>query len=258
MIRPYRAKGSGPQRHVGPAKGTGVSQMEPSIQIPKADSPRLASNESEGRAQPSEISLPTSPCLESSKPDVNTNPLPASTCVAAAAPTEFLQQKEPNLAAPEQTVDVSKTSNTITEIIKEEMAIQLSKCTGISLPISHLCLSQSDYDQGIAVEAINFAADFASPNGLALQASILCLDNSLWDMEDAALVAGTVAKEVSDGTGMTMDWAIECLHATGWTLKGALEGFEAVKVCSTNITFISFIFSFWGGRRENIKIESFD
>lgn len=49
-------------------------------------------------------------------------------------------------------------------------------------------------------------------------------------MEHAALVAGSVAKEVSDKTGMTMDWAIECLYANGWTVKEALEGFEAVKV----------------------------
>lgn len=49
-------------------------------------------------------------------------------------------------------------------------------------------------------------------------------------MERAALVAGSIAKEVSDKTGMTMDWAIECLHANGWTMKEGLEDFEAVKV----------------------------
>lgn len=60
-------------------------------------------------------------------------------------------------------------------------------------------------------------------------------------MEHAALIAGSIAKEISDKTGMTMDWAIECLYANGWTVKEGLEGFEAVKVCK--IFFLSFFLS---------------
>lgn len=229
MIRPHRTESSIPESHVGPAKETVVSQTGLSVQIPNAECPQLAPHMFD-RAQPADIILPTSPCTENFKLEVDTNPVPVCDCLLAAAapaaPSEFLQQ-DPKL----EELEVTDTSTpTIAEIAKEAIAIQLSNITGISLPISHLCLSQSDYDQAIALDAINFAANFASPNGLALQASILCLDNSLWDMEHAALVAGSVAKEISDKTGMTMDWAIECLYANGWTVKEGLESFEAVKV----------------------------
>lgn len=165
--------------------------------------------------------------MESSKPEVEPNPLPVCNLLAETAPTEYLQQ-EPKHEEP----DVTTTTSTlvITEVAKEAIAVQLSQITGISLPISHLCLSQSDYDQAIALEAINFAADFASANGLALQASILCLDNSLWNMEHAALLAGSVVKEVSQKTGITMDLAIEFLYLNDWKVKQALEGFEEIKV----------------------------
>lgn len=216
MIRPYRAKSSIPESHADLAKGTVVSQTEPGAQVPNAECPQLTPLVSQDRTQPVDIALPTSPDTEISKPEVDPNPLPV----------ECLQQ-EPKLEEPEVT---TTSTLAITEVAKEAIAVQLCRITGISLPISHLCLSQSDYDQAIALEAINFAADFASPNGLALQASILCLDNSFWNMEHAALVAGSVVKEVSEKTGMTMDWAIEFLYANGWKVKEAMEGFEAVKV----------------------------
>lgn len=226
MIRPYRAKSSIPESPVDLAKGTVVSQTELSAQVPNAGCPQLAPLVSQDRTQTVDIAIPTSPYTESSKPEVDPNPLPVCNSLAATAPPECLQQK-PELEEHEVT---TTSTLAITEVAKEAIAVQLCNITGISLPISHLCLSQSDYDQAIALEAINFAADFASPNGLALQASILCLDNSLWNMEHAALVAGAVVKEVSEKTGMTMDWAIEFLYANGWTVKEALEGFEAVKV----------------------------
>ena len=228
MIRPYRTESSILESHVSPAKETVVSQTGLSVQIPNAECPQLAPHMCD-RVQPADIILPTSPCTEIFKLEVDTNSLPVCDCLlaaGAAAPTEFIQQ-DSKLEGPEVT---DTSTPRITEIAKEAIAIQLSNITGISLPISHLCLSQSDYDQAMALDAINFAAEFASPNGLALQASILCLDNSLWDMDHAALVAGSVAKEISDKTGMTMDWAIECLYANGWTVKEGLEGFEAVKV----------------------------
>lgn len=227
MIRPYRAKSSIPESHVDLAKGAVISPTEPSAQVPNAECPQPAPLVFDDRAQPVDIELPTSPSTEISKPEVDSNPLPVCNLLAETAPPEYLQQ-EPKLEEP----DVTTTTSTlaITEVAKEAIAVQLSQITGISLPISHLCLSQSDYDQAIALEAINFAADFASPNGLALQASILCLDNSLWNMEHAALLAGSVVKEVSEKTGMTMDWAIEFLYANGWRVKEALEGFESVKV----------------------------
>lgn len=237
MIRPYRAKSAIPESHIELAKGAVVSQAEPSALVPNAECPQLALLVFEDRAQPADISLPTSPCTEISKPEVDTNPLPVCNFLPATAPTECLQQG-PKLEGPEVTLTDTLTL-AITEIAKEAIAVQLSKITGISLPMSHLCLSQSDYDQAIALEAINFAAEFASPNGLALHASILCLDMSLWDMERAALFAGGVVKEVSDKTGMTMDCAIECLYANSWTVKEGLEDFEAVKVYN-----FFFFFSF--------------
>lgn len=237
MIRPYRAKSSIPESHVDLIKGTVVSQTETSVQVPHAEHPQLAPLVFEDIAQPVDFALPTFPCTEISKPELDPNPLPVCNFLAATAPPECLQQG-PKLEGPEV---IATSALAITEIAKEAIAVQLSKITGISLPISHLCLSQSDYDQAIALEAINFAADLASRNGLALQASILCLDNSLWDMERAALVAGSIAKEVSDKTGMTVDWAIECLHANGWTVKEGLEDFEAVKVKKKIFLFLFHI-----------------
>lgn len=240
MIRPYRAKSSIPESHIELAKGNVVSQTEPSAQVPNAECPALAPRVFEDRAQPVDIALPTSPYTEISRPEVDPNPLPVCNLLAATAPPEC-QQQDPKLEEPYVT---TTSPLAITEVAKEAIAVQLSKITGISLSISHLCLSQSDYDQAIALEAINFAADFATPNGLALQASILCLDNSLWNMEHAALVAGSVVKEVSEKTGMTMDWAIDFLYANGWTVKEALEAFEAVKVY--NFFFVFFLsFSFF-------------
>lgn len=224
MIRPYLAKGSVPETQVAPAKGTLVSQMEPNIRISNADSTRLAYDVLEDRAQPAEMALPASPCSESSEPDVDTNPLPASNCLAAAAaaaPTEYLQQQDPNFAASEGT-DI--------ETEEQKMAMQLSKATGISLATSNLLLPQADYDEALTIEAIVFAADFSKSNGLSLQSSILCLDQSLWDVEDASLISMTMAREVSDRTGMTIDWAVECLHASGWIVEKALKVFEADKV----------------------------
>lgn len=228
MIRPYRAKGSVPETQVAPAKETLVSQMEPSIRISNADSTRLTYDVLEDRAQPAEMALPASPCSESSEPDVDTSPLPASNCLAAAAAaaaaaasTEYLQQQDPNFAAPE---------GTEIETVEQKMAIQLSKATGISLATSNLLLPQADYNEALTIEAIVFAADFAKSNGLSLQSSILCLDNSLWNVEDASLISITLAKEVSDRTGMTIDWAVECLHASGWMVEKALKVFKADKV----------------------------
>lgn len=139
MIRPYHAKSSIPESHVGLAKGTVVSQAEPSAELQNAEHPQLALFVFEDRAQPADITLSTSPCTEISEPEVGTNPLPVCNLLAAAAPTEFLQQ-DPKL----EVIDTSTLA--ITETAKEAIAVQLSKITGISLPISHLCLSQSDYD----------------------------------------------------------------------------------------------------------------
>ena len=223
MIRPYRAKGLIPESQVAPTKGTLVSQMEPSVRISNADSTPLACDVFEDRSQPAEMALPASPDSEISQPEVDTSPLPAPNCLAAAAaaPTKNLQQQDPNFAAPEGT-DI--------ETEKQAMAMQLSKATGISLATSRLLLPQADYDEALTIEAIVFATDFAKSNGLSLQSSILCLDNSLWDIEDAALVSMTMAREVSDKTGMIMDWAVECLHASGWTIGEALKTFKADKV----------------------------
>lgn len=214
-----------PESHVGPAKVPGVSQKGRSFQSPKGDSPP---DESEARAQSRLIKLLPCSCSETSmKPEVNMPTLPAFSYLAAAPPPNELQP-DPKVEAPEEIDDALMSKATGTK--NEEFAMEISKIAGISLPISHLCLARSDWDREIALDAINFAADFASPNGLTLQASILCLENSLWDMDDAALVAGRVAKEVSGKTGMTIDWSIECLHANGWTAKGAVEAFEMVKV----------------------------
>lgn len=223
MIRPYCAKGLVPESQVAPTKGTLVSQMEPSVRIPNADSTQLAYDVFEDRAQPAEMALPASPDSEISEPEVDTSPLPASNClvVAAVAPTENLQQQDPNFTVPEGT-DI--------ETEKQTMAMQLSKATGISLATSRLLLPQADYDEALTIEAIVFATDFAKSNGLSLQSSILCLDNSLWDVEDAALISITMAREVSDKTGLIIDWAVECLHASGWKLEEALKTFKADKV----------------------------
>lgn len=141
---------------------------------------------------------------------------------AASAPNEGLQHDN-KLEAP--------------EIKEEEIVIQLSEIAGISLPISHLCLSQSDWDLELALEAVNFATEFASPNDLTLQTSILCLDYNLWDMETATLFVKSVAQGLSDKTGMTMNWSIDCLAANGWTAKEAMEAFEEAKVMSSFFSF---------------------
>lgn len=156
---------------------------------------------------------------------VETSPLPAPNCLAAAAaaavPTKNLQQQDPNFVASEGT-DI--------ETEKQAMAMQLSKATGISLATSRLLLPQADYDEALTIEAIVFATDFAKSNELSLQSSILCLDNSLWNVEAAALISITMARELSHKTGMIIDWPVECLHASGWTIEDALKSFKADKV----------------------------
>lgn len=250
MIRPYHAKSSITESHVGPAKGILISQQtEPSVQIPNADSPQVACNEPEDGAQPAVLTKLTAspPLSEMPKPEADTNPLPASSCLAAAVaavPAESSQSEDPNLAQAleQQGPDVSTKSNMATEeTIKKEMAISLSQIAGICSDTSHLILSQSDYDQDIALQAINFAAEFASLNGLSLQCSILLLDYSLWDKDRAALVVGSVVREVIDQTGMTMDWAIDCLNSNGWTTKAALERFKRLKVNTKFFFRYSFV-----------------
>lgn len=227
-IRPYRVKKSIHESHVCSAKGTSVSQTETSIQIPTADSPRLASDQSADRSQHADTTLLASQSLENTRPEVDMNILPGLNFLAAASVSNTPLQKDPKLQAIEEMTDVPISNPTKTK--EEEIAIQLSETTGISLSISHLCLSQSDWDLELAREAIHFAAEFASLNGLALQASILCLDYSLWDMDNATLFLSTVVRKVSDKTGMNMEWTIECLAANEWTAKVAIETFEDVKV----------------------------
>lgn len=241
-IRPYLLKNSIPGSHVGSAKGAGVSQAETSGLIPNADYPQLASDESAGKFQPADITLLASHFLESPRPEADMI-LPGLNFLAAVAASNKPLQQDPKLYAMEETTDIS-TSKT-TETKEEEIVIKLSETAGISLSISHLCLSQSEWDLELALEAVNFAAEFASTNDLELQASILCLDYKLWDMDSAALFVRTVGQEVSDKTGMTIDWAMECLASNGWTVKRAVKAFEDVKVMNYSFHFItSFHFYF--------------
>lgn len=176
--------------------------------------------------------------LESSKTEADMI-LPGLNFLAAVAASNKPLQQHPKLYDMEEMTDISTSK---TETKEEEIVIKLSETAGISLSISHLCLSQSDWDLELALEAVKFAAEFASVNDLELQVSILCLDYKLWDMDSTALFVRTVGQEVSDKTDMTMDWAMECLASNGWTAKKAVKAFEDVKVM--NYFFSFFITSF--------------
>lgn len=154
--------------------------------------------------------------------------LPGLDLLAAATASNELLQQDPKLQAKEEMPNISASKITLTK--EDEIAIQFSETNDISLSISYLCLSQSDWDLELATEAIAFAAEFARLKGLELQASILCLDYNLWDMDNAILFVKTVVQEVSDKTGMTLDWAMECLASNEWTVNKAVEAFEDVKV----------------------------
>lgn len=232
-IQPYHIHKSNAGGHVcRPAKGLGVSLTETSGPI------STTSSKSTDRSQLNDTTLLASRSLGSSKPDMAINILPGLNLLeaeVAAMPNETLQQDPKPYAAMEETSKPIMST-------EGKLVYQLYEATGISLSIAQLCLSQSNWNLELALEAVNFAIEFARPNGLELQASILYFDHNLWDMDVAALFIDNVAEEVSDKTGMTIDLAMECLAYNGWTVKRALEAFGKAKVNKSFIFFSYYYF----------------
>lgn len=236
VIRPYHAKNSIGESHVRSDEGTGASRTDTSGPLSDAASPRFSSDESADRYHSADITEYTKP------DDMNVKFLPGLDFLAAATASNKSLQEDLKPEAKEERPNILTPKPTMTR--EDEMVIQFSETNAISLEVSHRCLSQSDFNLELAHEAVAFASEFARLNDLVLQSSIICLEENLWNMDNATLFIQTVVQEVSDKTGMTMDWALECLAANGWTANEAVESFEELKVNKVLLLFLFFIFIF--------------
>lgn len=234
VIRPYHAKNSIGESHVRSDEGTGASRTDTSGPLSDAASPRFSSDESADRYHSADITEYTKP------DDMNVKFLPGLDFLAAATASNKSLQEDLKPEAKEEMPNILTPKPTMTR--EDEMVIQFSETNAISLEVSYRCLSQSDFNLELAHEAVAFASEFARLNDLVLQSSIICLEENLWNMDNATLFIQTVGQEVSDKTGMTIDWALECLAANGWTANEAVESFEDLKVNKVLLSFFFFLF----------------